>query len=79
MEEPSACLEGGRLYVETRCIPCRLERWTTVEAEIAELTPQQISNLQKTIAYTGQPLRTASEWQVAITQAHHKSGPSVPN
>ncbi len=79
MEEPSACLEGGRLYVETRCIPCRLQVWTTVEAEIAELTPQQISNLQKTIAYTGQPLRTASAWQVAITQAHHKSGPSVPN
>ncbi len=78
IEEPSACVEGGRLYVENRCVMCRIDRRTSIEAEIAELTPQQLSNLQKVVAYTGEPLRTAAAWQVALADAPKKPR-SAPN
>lgn len=78
MDEASACMDDGRLYVENRCIMCRMDRRTSIEAEIAELTPQQLSNLQKVIAYTGEPLRTAAAWRVALADAPKKPR-SAPN
>ncbi len=71
---PSACVAGERLYVGTTCIMCRTPEGTAYEAELAELTPQQIANLQSTAGFEGRtpPLRTASEWRSAIEAASPK-------
>lgn len=61
-----ACVGNGRLYFDSGCIQCRLPYMSVVEAEIAELTPQQLSNLQYHLRFSGS-LRTASAWQSALT------------
>ncbi len=69
-DAPSACVAGDRLYVETSCMMCRMPQGTVVEANISELTPQQISNLQKVAGFEKRgPLRTAAEWQSAVAEA----------
>ena len=66
---PSACVAGDRLYVETSCMICRMPQGTVVEAAISELTPQQLSNLQKVAGFEKRgPLRTAAEWQSAVAE-----------
>jgi hypothetical protein len=68
-DAPSACVAGDRLYVETSCMMCRMPQGTVVEAVISELTPQQISNLQKVAGFEKRgPLRTAAEWQSAVAE-----------
>lgn len=72
---PSACVAGERIYLETTCIMCRMPQGTVVEAELAELTPQQVANLQKTAGFDGRTpaLRTASDWQSAIAAVSSKA------
>lgn len=61
----SACVGKGRLYVESTCAACRLQSTSVIEAEIAELTPQQLANVQHALRFQG-PLRSAAAWQSAL-------------
>jgi len=72
-ELPSACVAGDRLYLELDCVICRMPNRVHVEAEIAELTPQQLSNLQKVAALGVAPLRTRAAWEAAIEDAGKKA------
>ncbi len=60
-----ACVGKGRLYFESTCVACRLQSTSVIEAEIAELTPQQLANLQHAVRFEG-PLRSAAAWQSAL-------------
>lgn len=70
-QEVSACVAGGVLYAESRCVMCRMPQAALLEAVIAELTPQQIAEVRRFVGLRGDAtLRDAAEWQHAITAAH---------
>lgn len=72
-----ACIAGDRVIVETDCVMCRISQGTHVEALVAELTPQQLSNVQHMAGLgVGKPLLTTSEWQSALALAAKTSPPS---
>lgn len=76
-EAASACVADEKLYVELDCIICRMPNRTHVEAAIAELTPQQVSDISKVASLEGKGLRSAAGWQAAIASAAKNAAPKA--